>query len=207
MKSDISLPKTGGFFYRCFRICARALYFLLGGTSSGQGNIPTYGQLIFASNHVGRLEPFWIHVCIPRHNISIMAKKEMFKYPITAWFMNAVGAFWIDRANPGPRLLEMCSATFEAQHDLLMFPQGTRCKAFTQDSFKPGIGHLSYKNKVPVVPVYYTKIFSFDKTKRRGLTVRFGVPIYPVDAFGNRKSKDMLEEQIYHAIKALEQVP
>jgi len=166
--------------------------------------VPKEGRAFFASNHTGLLEPFWIHVCIPRTHISIVSKKELFqKQPLT-WFMTQVGAFWIDRANPGRRLFQLCKATFDSGCDLLMFPQGTRCKVFSRESFKPGLGHLASSNEVMVVPVYYEGFRDPITGRFRRLSVRFGAPIMPFGSDGKLKSKQQIEDEVYRAILQME---
>ena len=64
----------------------------------GREHIPDEGPVIFASNHRSFLDPFVIGMRA-RRPLYYVAKKELFRKPLTAWFLNSLGAFPIDRGN------------------------------------------------------------------------------------------------------------
>ena len=65
----------------------------------GREHIPAEGPVIFAANHRSFLDPFVI-ATMSRRPLYYVAKKELFCQPVAvAWFLNALGAFPIDRGN------------------------------------------------------------------------------------------------------------
>src|SRR5258708_4586034 len=70
------------------------LYFRL--ASVGREHIPSDGPVIFASNHRSFLDPFVIGAIV-RRPIYYVAKRELFRNRLQAWFLNSLGAFPVDR--------------------------------------------------------------------------------------------------------------
>ena len=70
------------------------LYFRL--SRIGREHVPESGPVIFASNHRSFLDPFVI-ATIARRPMYYVAKEELFRHRVTAWFLNALGAFPVRR--------------------------------------------------------------------------------------------------------------
>ncbi len=62
----------------------------------GREHIPAEGPVIIAANHRSFLDPFVI-ATMARRPMYYVAKKEIFKRPVAAWILNALGAFPVDR--------------------------------------------------------------------------------------------------------------
>src|ERR1700733_6401189 len=65
-------------------------------TRIGREHIPRRGPVIIASNHRSFLDPFVI-ATMARRPMYYVAKKELFANRVQAWFLNALGAFPVDR--------------------------------------------------------------------------------------------------------------
>src|SRR3954462_15058035 len=72
------------------------LYFRM--SRIGREHIPATGPCIIAANHRSFLDPFIIGTLI-RRPVYFVAKKELFRNRLQAWFLNSLGAFPIDRGN------------------------------------------------------------------------------------------------------------
>ena len=71
------------------------LYFRL--SRIGREHIPASGPVIFASNHRSFLDPFIVGV-LCRRPVYYVAKSEIFKNPLVAWFVSSLGAFPVRRS-------------------------------------------------------------------------------------------------------------
>jgi glycerol-3-phosphate dehydrogenase (NAD(P)+) len=126
------------------------LYFRL--SRIGRENIPTTGPVIFASNHRSFLDPFIIGV-LSRRPIYYVAKSEIFKNPLVAWFVSSLGAFPVRRGAGDPDMLATAKAILERGDSVLIFPEGTRTRPGSLGRPKRGVGRLALETGAPVVPV------------------------------------------------------
>src|SRR3954453_20491347 len=79
------------------------IYFRL--SRIGREHIPQEGPVIFASNHRSFLDPFIVGTLV-RRPIYYVAKKELFRHRITAWFLNSLGTFPVDRGASDTEMLD-----------------------------------------------------------------------------------------------------
>ena len=75
------------------------LYFRL--SRIGREHVPESGPVIFAANHRSFLDPFVI-ATIARRPMYYVAKEELFRDRLTAWFLNSLGAFAVSSMSPSP---------------------------------------------------------------------------------------------------------
>ena len=126
------------------------LYFRL--SRIGRENIPDSGPVIFASNHRSFLDPFIIGV-LSRRPIYYVAKSEIFKNPLVAWFVSSLGAFPVRRGAGDADMLETAKAILARGDCVLIFPEGTRTRPGSLGRPKRGVGRLALETGAPVVPV------------------------------------------------------
>src|ERR1700690_2179591 len=62
----------------------------------GREHIPSTGPVIVAANHRSFLDPFVIGT-MARRPMYYVAKQELFRHPVVAWILGALGAFPVDR--------------------------------------------------------------------------------------------------------------
>jgi glycerol-3-phosphate dehydrogenase (NAD(P)+) len=108
--------------------------------------------VIFASNHRSFLDPFIIGV-LSRRPIYYVAKSEIFKNPLVAWFVSSLGAFPVRRGAGDPDMMATAKAILERGDCLLIFPEGTRTRPGSLGRPKRGVGRLALETGAPVVPV------------------------------------------------------
>jgi len=126
------------------------LYFRL--SRLGREHVPESGPVIFASNHRSFLDPFVI-ATIARRPMYYVAKEELFKRPLTAWFLNALGAFPVRRGQGDGDMLETAKAILARGDSVLIFPEGTRIRPGSLGRPRRGVGRLALETGAPVVPV------------------------------------------------------
>ena len=126
------------------------LYFRL--SRIGREHVPESGPVIFASNHRSFLDPFVI-ATIARRPMYYVAKEELFRHRLTAWFLNALGAFPVRRGQGDGDMLETAKAILARGDAVLIFPEGTRIRPGSLGRPKRGVGRLALETGAPVVPV------------------------------------------------------
>ncbi len=123
------------------------VYFRLRRT--GRRHIPD-GAVILASNHRSFLDPFVIGCCL-RRPIYFVAKKELFENRLQAWFLNALGAFPVDRGASDKEMLKTARQILDRGDVVVIFPEGTRIRPGGLGTPKRGIGRLALETGAPVV--------------------------------------------------------
>src|SRR3954447_12782273 len=126
------------------------LYFRL--SRIGREHVPTEGPVIFAANHRSFLDPFVIGTLV-RRPVYYVAKRELFRPRLMAWFLNALGAFPVDRGAGDKEMLQTAREILDRGDALVIFPEGTRVRPGSLGRAKRGVGRLALESGAPVVPV------------------------------------------------------
>jgi 1-acyl-sn-glycerol-3-phosphate acyltransferase len=120
----------------------------------GKENIPEKGGFILASNHVSNLDPLLLGA-ICRRRMGFMAKEELFRVPGLCWWLKAIGAFPVKRNASDISSLKNALNILRQGLGLLVFPEGRREESGAKNiEVKGGVGFLSEKANVGVIPVY-----------------------------------------------------
>jgi glycerol-3-phosphate dehydrogenase (NAD(P)+) len=126
------------------------LYFRL--SRIGREHIPQSGPVIFASNHRSFLDPFVI-ATIARRPMYYVAKRELFRHRVLSWWLNALGAFPVDRGTGDAEMITTAKAILARGDAVLIFPEGTRIRPGALGRPRRGVGRLALETGAPVVPV------------------------------------------------------
>jgi glycerol-3-phosphate dehydrogenase (NAD(P)+) len=126
------------------------LYFRM--SRIGREHIPASGPVIFASNHRSFLDPFVI-ATVARRPLYYVAKRELFRHRLAAWWLNSLGAFPVDRGAGDTQMIATVKAILERGDCVLIFPEGTRVRPGALGRPKRGVGRLALETGAPVVPV------------------------------------------------------
>ncbi len=146
----------------------------------GRENLPK-GPFILASNHISNIDPFILGACQWRR-FNYLAKVELFNTPTKDWFFRQVGAIPIKRGTSDFRALREALRRLKGGVPLILFPEGTRGYSERAKEPQPGVGFLTRKSKVPVIPA---RIEGSDKSLSPGakwfryhpVKVVFGKPV------------------------------
>jgi len=118
----------------------------------GREHIPASGPVIFAANHRSFLDPFVIGTMV-RRPIYYVAKDELFRQRLQAWFLSCLGAFPIQRGNGDEAAMATARAILERGDCVLIFPEGTRVRPGPLGVPRRGVGRLALQTGAPVVPI------------------------------------------------------
>jgi glycerol-3-phosphate dehydrogenase (NAD(P)+) len=120
----------------------------------GREHIPAEGPVIVAANHRSFLDPFVIATMAPwRRPMYYVAKRELFRNRLQAWFLNSLGAFPVDRGAGDTDMIATAKAILDRGDIVLIFPEGTRIRPGALGTAKRGVGRLALETGAPVVPV------------------------------------------------------
>jgi len=194
-------------WYLC-RWIARAFFAL---EIKGAEHVPEAGPVILAPNHVSYVDPVLIAISV-RRPVHFMAKKELFRNRVVAWFLRALQGFPITRERVDPSSVKHTLCLLAAGHVVVIFPEGTRGDGQTLGPAKSGIGVVAARSGASVVPVFH---WGSERILPRGarwfrrapLRIRFG-PFLRFGAGGvgtraDREAAETFGRQLMKAIAAL----
>ncbi len=140
-------------FYYVGRVIARALFSLLTRLEvEGRENIPADGPLLVVANHLNLTDPPLLAISLGRETI-FMAKEELFRSPLTAYFVGNFGAFPVHRGKLDRKALRQAQQVLTDGRALIMFPEATRSKSGRLQRAYPGSALIAMRGGVPILPV------------------------------------------------------
>lgn len=147
---------------------------------------------IFMSNHASNLDPPMLLPRIPRRT-SVMAKKELFRYPILGETMRMGSLVPVDRGNRDAGIAAVRTAAEVVRQgvNMTIYVEGKRSFDGKLLPFKKGPFYLAMECGVPVVPVSIVGSHALMPKARFQITpgtvkIVFHEPIEP-EEFGNRE--------------------
>ena len=157
---------------------------------------------IFMSNHTSNLDPPILLPLIPKRT-SVMAKKELFRYPILGETMRIGQLVPVDRGNrdAGIAAVRAAAEVIRQGVNMTIYVEGKRSFDGKLLPFKKGPFYLAVECGVPVVPVTIVNTNVIMPKARFGISpgtarVIFHDPIAPGE-FGGR---DRLMERVWNVI-------
>jgi len=195
--------------YSAGRVLAWWLFFLLTRREvKGEENVPPRGPLIIVSNHLHNADPPIVGISF-RRKIIFMAKEELFRSRLVAFFLHRFGAFPVNRQRFGREALRQAQNVLDDGQVLAMFPEGRRSLKNQLERPLPGSALIAYRSGAPVIPVGISgteQIRGISWVFRRPrMTVNIGRPFYltPSDGKLNRKELAELADSIMLEIAKL----
>jgi 1-acyl-sn-glycerol-3-phosphate acyltransferase len=122
---------------------------------TGREHIDPERSYVVVANHISSLDIMacFLAVGLP---IRYLAKKELFKVPMLAQGMRAVGIIEVDRAARGAvhgEVNRQAKQLIEKRRSLIIFPEGTRPRDGVMRPFKKGAFTMAISGKLPLLPV------------------------------------------------------
>jgi 1-acyl-sn-glycerol-3-phosphate acyltransferase len=158
----------------------------------GLENLDPGTTYIFMSNHVSNIDPPSLLPLIPRRT-SVMARHELFNYPVLGWAMRIGSLVPVDRGNREAGIAAVRAAEQVVKQGIHMtiYVEGHRSLDGKLLPFKKGPFYLAEQCQVPVVPVTIAGTHHVMPKKRFSIkagvvTVTFHNPIRPSE-FGSRE--------------------
>ena len=117
----------------------------------GGENVPPFGPLIVASNHLSNLDPPLLAVSIPRR-LRFVAKRTLFRWGLGV-FLRAYGAYPVDRDGADAPAMLWALRLLQRDGTLVVFPEGHRNPRGGMRRGQPGLALLAIKSQAPILPV------------------------------------------------------
>lgn len=167
-------------------------------------NLPAEGPVVVVANHASTLDPLALGVACPRA-VYFMAKEELFRNPVSAFFLRALHAFPVVRGQADREAYRMSMEVLKNGCVLGIFPEGTRSKTGGLLRAHPGAARFSLQTGSPVVPAAVVGTFpghrkGVNRFRTPGVRVIFGEPIDPSVFTGGEKATREMTDAFAHEI-------
>ncbi len=122
---------------------------------AGRDHIDANRSYVVISNHLSNLDVMVCFLAVPLP-IRFLAKEELFRVPILAQAMRAIGIVEVAR---GGRSAAIRSVNLQSEkviargHSLIIYPEGTRSRDGTPQPFKKGAFMMATAAEMPILPV------------------------------------------------------
>jgi 1-acyl-sn-glycerol-3-phosphate acyltransferase len=166
----------------------------------GIEHIPRSGPVLLVSNHLGPADHFAIGVRVPR-KVRILAKAEIFEWPVLGWIARQAGAVRIRRGESDRDALRVASRLLAQGECLLVFPEGTYShppEPVGMLPLKSGAAWLALRSRATVVPLAIIgaeQVWIAGRGWRPGrrprVRVVFGEPYRPAEPAGAGHKGDL----------------
>jgi 1-acyl-sn-glycerol-3-phosphate acyltransferase len=181
--------------------------------ADGAGRCPATGPALLVSNHLGLIDPLAIGAQLGRP-VRILAKAEMFEWPVIGGLARACGVVPVHRGASDRAALRTLGDALARGECVLLMPEGTYPKVPHPPAMLPlktGAAFLAVRSGAAVLPVAVTgteRVWSrargWRPWHRPRVTVRFGEPYRPAaPAHGAKRAYDAIADDMGRRIAAL----
>ena len=183
-KKDKTNKKSGSRTYRViYAIFAGLVGFLFRIHVIGAEKEPDQGGFLVCSNHIAASDAVILCYAFRKHQVHLMAKKELFKIPVLSSLFRLLGAFPIDRSGSDVGAIKKGVAFLKNGESMGMFPQGHRYPGVDPRTTptKNGAALICTRAEADVVPIYIARKNNKPKLFRKTYVI-IGDPI-PYESF------------------------
>ncbi len=148
--------KNANTLYRMGRRLARFCFRTFGRMEiAGVECVPPYGPVIVICNHLSSNDPCLLVAAIPRP-LYFIAKKELFRNPVSRFWMKAFHVSPFNRSGSGIDAVRVLMQNLERDRAVVIFPEGHRSPDRTLQKGMLGAVYLALKSQAPILPVAVT---------------------------------------------------
>ena len=155
---------------------------------------PDNGGFLVCANHVSAADAVIICYAFRKHQVRLMAKKELFKIPLLSGLIKMLGAFPVDRGGNDVGAIKHAVEMLKEGKCVGLFPQGTRRPGVDPRTtpVKNGAALITAKAGADFLPVYIHRKNNKHKLFRRtyviiGERISLDELSYSPDASGEYK--------------------
>lgn len=120
---------------------------------SGYENLPTEGNFVIATNHLGIVDAPLAFYALDRWDLFVLIGEKWGKNPFLNWLGKHFNFIFIDRFNPDIKALRKVMALMDQGNNLVIAPEGTRSRTGGLIEGKPGVSYLATRLGQPIIPV------------------------------------------------------
>lgn len=203
-------PKNSNKFYLiAHKLVARTVLRLFRVKIVGEENLPNTGGYIYCSNHISAFDP--IMVCgAGKTQVHYMAKRELFKIPILAQLIRALGAFPVNRGGADVGAIKRAIELLGAGESVGIFIQGHRYPGTALRETKPknGAVMIAVRSGAPILPICIkNRGMKFSAFKRTTLVIGKPITVSDLALDGDHASGEFARasQTVFDAICALDE--
>lgn len=139
----------------CIRVLDLALRVLGSVRTTGAEHVPRTGPALLAANHVSHLDPVVLLLVAHRcgRKVRIMGVQEVHDHPLVGRFVRAGRHIPVVQGSPSRAPLLAAEQALAAGELVLVYPEGTIPEPGAEVAAKGGVGLLTSRAGVPVVPI------------------------------------------------------
>lgn len=147
----------------------------------GLENIPAEGGVIFATNHMSRLDIPLLLINPRRTDLTALVADKYQRYWLFKFIVDTGGGVWLDRSKADFGAFREAARILKEGRPLGIAPEGTRSNIGQLLEGKAGTALLAYRTGAPVVPIAITgtehSVRDIFLLRRPRLKASFGAPI------------------------------
>ena len=142
-------------FYRtCHRIVGPLILFFRPITVKGEEHLLP-GSAVICANHSAMIDPFLVALSFKADSpIHVLAKAELFKIPVIAFFLRKLGKISVDRSLADMSSVKASLSYLKNDEKILIFPEGTRASEYKEVAAKSGAIKIAERTGAPIIPVF-----------------------------------------------------
>ena len=118
----------------------------------GAERVPARGPVIIAPVHRSFMD-FVVAAQVTKRELYYMAKDDLWRSERFGRFLQAIGAFPVDREGADRMALARAQSVLERGEALVLFPEGTRRDGAVVEHLHEGAAFLAARTGAPIVPV------------------------------------------------------
>lgn len=200
-------------FYRTVRTIGSAVFRLASAPRVLHlERVPLTGPYLLAANHTCAYDAPLLIAVTPRiiHWLSIV---EIFRHPLSGWFLNSFGALPLDRGKVDTVTVRKLTRLLKSGEVVGIFPEGgvrqNEASVLASGGIDGGICKLAQLAGVPILPCVvlgaekFRRWTSWLPGARTRWAVAFGEPIPPRNQPGAAAARAVMAEEITHALRVL----
>lgn len=146
---------------------------------TGQENFPERGAALMVSNHLGDADVI-LGIALSPRPLELIAKAELYDFPILGWILEQYGVIWIHRGQPDRPALRAALQALEQKRLVCIAPEGRESLSGNLEEGTRGAAYLALKSQVAVIPITYTHtenwrvIHNLKHLKKTDITITIG---------------------------------
>jgi 1-acyl-sn-glycerol-3-phosphate acyltransferase len=179
----------------------------------GRENIPTSGNFVVASNHIGLVDAFLPFYIVNNNNLVLLVGEKWEKVRIMRWLGRQLNFIFVDRFNPDIKAIREVITRMKHGEVLVITPEGTRSKVGYLIEGKQGVSYLAAKLGYPILPAGISGSFDplffsqLKRMRRPHITLHvgpvFSLPPLPPGSQGRDEALQKDTDEIMCRIAAL----